>query len=184
MKVTVPASRSRRPTGATPITTVPPAGVTYARAAVKSPPSTSSTSSGQATLTAPNLSVHESARQPLTNFLVNAWLRDVIDVEVIDDPGAAAVALDPVRARLLAALAEPGSAATLAVKTGLTRQKVNYHLRALEAHGLVRRSRSATGAASASGCSSPPPRPTSCRRSAGRGGHDPERARTGFRPAT
>lgn len=48
------------------------------------------------------------------------------------------VALDPVRARLLAALAEPGSAATLASKVGLTRQKVNYHLRALEAHGLVR----------------------------------------------
>ncbi len=62
----------------------------------------------------------------------------MIDVEVIDDPGAAVVALDPVRARLLAALAEPGSAATLALRTGLTRQKVNYHLRALEAHGLVR----------------------------------------------
>jgi predicted ArsR family transcriptional regulator len=62
----------------------------------------------------------------------------VLDVEVIDDPAAAVVALDPVRARLLAALAEPGSAATLAPRVGLTRQKVNYHLRALEAHGLVR----------------------------------------------
>lgn len=62
----------------------------------------------------------------------------MIDVEVIDDPAAAVVALDPVRARLLAALSEPGSAATLALQTGLTRQKVNYHLRALEAHGLVR----------------------------------------------
>lgn len=61
----------------------------------------------------------------------------MLDVEVIDDPAAAVVALDPVRARLLAALAEPGSAATLAVATGLTRQKVNYHLRSLEAHGLV-----------------------------------------------
>jgi predicted ArsR family transcriptional regulator len=62
----------------------------------------------------------------------------VLDVEVIDDPAAAVVALDPVRARLLAALAEPGSAATLAPRVGLTRQKVNYHLRALAAHGLVR----------------------------------------------
>jgi predicted ArsR family transcriptional regulator len=62
----------------------------------------------------------------------------VLEVEVIDDPAAAVVALDPVRAQLLAALAEPGSAATLAGKVGLTRQKVNYHLRALEAHGLVR----------------------------------------------
>jgi len=61
----------------------------------------------------------------------------VHDVAVIDDPGAAEVALDPVRARLLAALAEPGSATTLARQVGLTRQKVNYHLRALERHGLV-----------------------------------------------
>ena len=62
----------------------------------------------------------------------------VIDVEVIEDPAAAAIALDPVRARLLAELREPGSAATLARRVGLARQKVNYHLRALEAHGLVR----------------------------------------------
>jgi DNA-binding transcriptional ArsR family regulator len=60
------------------------------------------------------------------------------ELEVIDDPAAAVVALDPVRARLLAALAQPGSASTLATRTGLTRQRVNYHLRSLEAHGLVR----------------------------------------------
>jgi DNA-binding transcriptional ArsR family regulator len=61
----------------------------------------------------------------------------MLDVEVIDDPAAAEVSLDPVRARLLAALAEPGSAASLAARSGLTRQKANYHLRALERHGLV-----------------------------------------------
>ncbi|MEK6437907.1 ArsR/SmtB family transcription factor [Pseudonocardia sp. T1-2H] len=59
------------------------------------------------------------------------------ETAVIADPAAAAVALDPVRARLLRELAEPASAATLSLKVGLTRQKVNYHLRALEAHGLV-----------------------------------------------
>lgn len=59
------------------------------------------------------------------------------DVAVIDDPGAAEASLDPVRARLLAELAEPGSATTLAQRVGLARQKVNYHLRALERHGLV-----------------------------------------------
>jgi DNA-binding transcriptional ArsR family regulator len=59
------------------------------------------------------------------------------DVEVIEDPAAAAVALDPVRTRLLAELVEPGSAASLAARVGIARQKVNYHLRALEAHGLV-----------------------------------------------
>ncbi len=61
----------------------------------------------------------------------------VHDVEVIEDPAAAAVALDPTRARLLAELVEPGSAAALATRVGISRQKVNYHLHALEAHGLV-----------------------------------------------
>ena len=59
------------------------------------------------------------------------------DVEVIEDPAVAAVALDPVRARLLAELAEPGSAAGLATRVGLPRQRINYHLKALEAHGLI-----------------------------------------------
>src|SRR4051794_33758701 len=62
----------------------------------------------------------------------------IADLEVIDDPAAAVVALDPIRTRLLSELAVPGSAASLAPRVGLTRQKVNYHLRALEAHGLVR----------------------------------------------
>ncbi len=61
----------------------------------------------------------------------------MLDVEVIEDPAGAVVALDPVRARLLAELAEPRSAAMLAERVGLTRQKVNYHLRTLESHGLV-----------------------------------------------
>ena len=57
---------------------------------------------------------------------------------VIDDPASATVALDPVRNRLLSELGTPASAATLAGRVGLPRQKVNYHLRTLEAHGLVR----------------------------------------------
>jgi DNA-binding transcriptional ArsR family regulator len=61
----------------------------------------------------------------------------MIDVAVIDEAAAAEASLDPVRTRLLAELAEPGSASTLAAKVGLARQKVNYHLRALERHGLV-----------------------------------------------
>lgn len=59
------------------------------------------------------------------------------DIAVIDDPAAAGVSLDPVRARLLAALSEPGSATTLAGQLGISRQKINYHLRTLEQHGLV-----------------------------------------------
>lgn len=57
---------------------------------------------------------------------------------VIDDPAAAGVSLDPVRVRLLAELGvEPGSATTLAARLELPRQRLNYHLRALEKHGLI-----------------------------------------------
>lgn len=59
-------------------------------------------------------------------------------MSVIEDAEAAAVSLDPIRARLLAELATgPASAAMLAGRVGLPRQKVNYHLKALEKHGLV-----------------------------------------------
>lgn len=61
----------------------------------------------------------------------------MLDVAVIDDAAAAEMSLDPMRARLLAELAEPGSATTLATRVGLPRQKVNYHLRTLERHGLL-----------------------------------------------
>jgi DNA-binding transcriptional ArsR family regulator len=61
----------------------------------------------------------------------------MIDVAVIDDAAAAEASLDPTRSRLLAELAQPGSATNLAARVGLARQKVNYHLKALEAHGLI-----------------------------------------------
>lgn len=59
------------------------------------------------------------------------------DLAVIDDSAVAAVVLDPTRARILAELAEPGSATTVAAALSLPRQRVNYHLRALEDAGLV-----------------------------------------------
>jgi DNA-binding transcriptional ArsR family regulator len=62
----------------------------------------------------------------------------MLDVQVIEDPAAAMVALGPIRSRLLSESAEPVSAATLATRVGLSRQKVNYHLNALEANGLLR----------------------------------------------
>jgi predicted ArsR family transcriptional regulator len=61
----------------------------------------------------------------------------MLDVEVIEEAATAVAALDPVRSAVLAALAEPGSATTVARQLGLPRQKVNYHLRTLEEHGLV-----------------------------------------------
>src|SRR3954449_12007561 len=62
----------------------------------------------------------------------------MLDIQVIDDPAAATVALGPVRSRFLSELATPASAATLGTRVGMARQKVNYHLRALETHGLGR----------------------------------------------
>lgn len=59
------------------------------------------------------------------------------DLEVIDDPARAAIALHPIRRRLLEALGEPDSATGLARRLRLTRQRVNYHLRELEGAGLV-----------------------------------------------
>jgi DNA-binding transcriptional ArsR family regulator len=61
----------------------------------------------------------------------------MLDVTVIDNAAAAEASLDPVRSRLLAELSTPGTATTLAARIGLPRQRVNYHLRTLERHGLV-----------------------------------------------
>jgi len=75
---------------------------------------------------------------PLDNKCCQWYHLFMLDIQVIDDPAAATVALEPTRSRLLSELAAPASAATLAARVGLGRQKVNYHLRALEAHGLVK----------------------------------------------
>jgi DNA-binding transcriptional ArsR family regulator len=61
----------------------------------------------------------------------------MLELDVIDAPAAAALALNPIKTRLLAELSEPASAASLAGRVGLTRQKVNYHLRVLEDHKLI-----------------------------------------------
>ena len=74
---------------------------------------------------------------PLTIFIVKGYLGSMDDVRVLADSAAVEVALDPIRASILDALTEPGSATTVAAAVGSTRQKVNYHLKALEAHGLV-----------------------------------------------
>lgn len=77
--------------------------------------------------------------EAIDNFICQRMLVVMmLDVEVIVDPEAATVALHPVRSRLLSELAQPASAAELAGRCGLARQKVNYHLKALEEHHLVK----------------------------------------------
>lgn len=61
----------------------------------------------------------------------------LLALEVIDDPGQAASVLNPIRLRLLNELVEPDSAAGLARRLKLPRQAVTYHVRQLEADGLV-----------------------------------------------
>ena len=58
-------------------------------------------------------------------------------LDIVRQPEAATALLDPVRQQLLALLAEPDSAAGLARRLVLPRQRINYHLRALESAGLV-----------------------------------------------
>ena len=58
-------------------------------------------------------------------------------VEVIRGPERASLVLQRTRRDLLARLAEPDSAAGLARKLGLPRQRLNYHLHELEREGLV-----------------------------------------------
>lgn len=60
------------------------------------------------------------------------------DLDLLRDPARAASLLNPLRLRLLQHLRQPASAAALARKLDLPRQRLNYHLRELEKEGLVR----------------------------------------------
>lgn len=57
---------------------------------------------------------------------------------LVSDGAQARAALTPIRRRLLALLRTPGSAASLAATLEMPRQRLAYHLRALETVGLVR----------------------------------------------
>jgi DNA-binding transcriptional ArsR family regulator len=58
-------------------------------------------------------------------------------VSFVEQPDTVRRALSPIRRRLLERLREPGSATQVAAELRLPRQRVNYHLRALEEAGLV-----------------------------------------------
>lgn len=55
----------------------------------------------------------------------------------LDEPDKVRAALSPLRRELLGLLREPSSATRLAAALALPRQRVNYHLRAMEQAGLV-----------------------------------------------
>lgn len=58
-------------------------------------------------------------------------------VGILTDPLRAAIILHPIRLQILERLSEPGTAAGLARVMKLPRQKLNYHLRELEANGFL-----------------------------------------------
>jgi DNA-binding transcriptional ArsR family regulator len=58
-------------------------------------------------------------------------------IELLNKPEQVRLALSPLRRQLLDRLREPSSATQLAAALGMSRQRVNYHLRALEQAGLV-----------------------------------------------
>ena len=61
----------------------------------------------------------------------------MLEIAVISDSAAAESSLDPVRAQLLRELAVRASASMLSARMGIPRQRLNYHIRALEKHGLI-----------------------------------------------
>ena len=58
-------------------------------------------------------------------------------ITYIDSPDRVRLALSPVRRDLLKRLRTPSSASGLAAELELPRQRLNYHLKALETAGLV-----------------------------------------------
>ncbi|NGQ95952.1 helix-turn-helix transcriptional regulator [Brevibacillus sp. SYP-B805] len=65
--------------------------------------------------------------------------QDIMETYVVEQPDQAMVLLNPLRSEILGKLAEPASAAEIARSIHEIPQRVNYHLKALEKAGLVRR---------------------------------------------
>lgn len=66
-------------------------------------------------------------------------LHDIVETYLVESPEQAMVLLNPLRAEILNKLTGPASAAEVARMINETPQRINYHLKALEKVGLVRR---------------------------------------------
>jgi DNA-binding transcriptional ArsR family regulator len=62
-----------------------------------------------------------------------------LETHVVDSPEQAVALMNPLRAEILVQLREPASASEVARSINETPQRVNYHLKALEKVGLVRK---------------------------------------------
>ena len=61
----------------------------------------------------------------------------MIPIATLTLPSTAAALMDPTRLAILSQLRAPGSAASVAAQLGAPRQRIGYHVRALEDAGLV-----------------------------------------------
>jgi DNA-binding transcriptional ArsR family regulator len=61
----------------------------------------------------------------------------MLPIATLNSADVAAAVLDETRVAILATLREPGSAASVAAKLAAPRQRIGYHVRALERAGLV-----------------------------------------------
>jgi DNA-binding transcriptional ArsR family regulator len=64
-------------------------------------------------------------------------MRPQTAVNFVGDAASASALLNPLRLQILERLREPDSASGLSRLMNLPRQKINYHLRELEKHGLI-----------------------------------------------
>lgn len=63
----------------------------------------------------------------------------LIELECIDDQARAGALLNPLRMRILTIAREPVSATEIAARLRMPRQRINYHVRRLADHALLRR---------------------------------------------
>ena len=68
-----------------------------------------------------------------------SYPRAMLPVTAVTSTAAAAAMLDPTRLAILECLRAPGSAASVAARLGAPRQRIGYHVRALERAGRVGR---------------------------------------------
>ncbi len=81
--------------------------------------------------------MQEKRQSTIDKLFCQCLNHDMTVICTIDEPAAAAAIMNPLRNQLLAELAQPESAASLAARMGIPRQRLNYHLRELEKLGLL-----------------------------------------------
>jgi DNA-binding transcriptional ArsR family regulator len=70
-------------------------------------------------------------------YIIGMMMQPQTAINFVGEATSAAAMLNPLRMQILERLREPDSASGLSRLMNLPRQKINYHLRELEKHGLI-----------------------------------------------